>query len=279
MRKIISFLLVVLVLSLSACGGSDYPLTNSEVTESTIILQNEEDISIDVLDPFELHGITYEIQLEELRNIVDYNDYDNLFITNDGSLYKIGNFSDGTRLKRIGEGIKFIKFSRGTIISDNNDVYTYNEESFSVSLFNDGMGYTLNTLIPSKDYLQSAHALMPDNNFAITSYIKGKELFLDKENSGNRVTSEAPIFTFSDEEEIEYFIDGTVKTNKGYYYFKETINYSQYDDVPTTYAYSLEKITVLNDDIVFVKHYSERFHGDPLICTVDRNGHLKIYNN
>lgn len=256
--------------SLSACSIAKNK--SSEVnSNNSYESQNQTNDSVDILEPFELNSISYEIKLDELRNIVDYNNYYNLFITSDGSLYKIGNFSDGTNLKRIAEEIKFVKFSRGTIISDKNDVYIYDEEKNSVSLYS-GVGYVRGTLIPSDDYLNSAHAVMPDMNFPVTSYIKDKEVFLYK---GERVATETSIYKFANEEELEYFIDGTIKTNQGYYYFKETVNNSKYDDVPTTYTYSLENIVVLNDDIIFVKHYEE---GSALICTVDKNGCLKIYS-
>lgn len=276
MQKIISiFLLIILIFSLSACGNIKN--TSSEVnTNNSNKSTKEPNTSIDVLEPFELNSISYEIKLEELKNIVDYNDYYNLFITNDGSLYKIGNFSDGTNLKRIAEEIKFVKFSRGTIISDKNDVYIYDEENFSVSLFNNGMGYTLNTVIEGDDYINSAHAMEIEPELLITASLKNNALYLYKVGGADREMPTEPIHCFDEEEKVEFFIDGTIKTNKDYYYFKETINQSQYDDIPTTYSYLIEKISILNDDIIFVKHYATFMNS--LICTVDKNGCLKIYN-
>ncbi len=266
MKKIVVLLLsLILVFILAACGGNiDTSSTQSE--------------EFDILEPFVLHTLSYEFQCEELKTIVDYNHYYDLFITDDGTLYKIGNFSDGTKLKKIGEGINFVKFSRGTIISDNNDVYQYKEKDFSVSLFNNGEGDTLTTVIESGDYINSAHAMDVNNEFIITSTIKDDKVYLFGDGSGHegREIPTEPIYCFDKDEKIELYIDGTIKTNKGYYYFKETVTPSQYDDIPTTYTYSIEKITVLNSDIVFVKHYE--YLTGTLICTVDKTGCLRVYN-
>ncbi|MBQ5824002.1 MAG: zinc ribbon domain-containing protein [Clostridia bacterium] len=289
MKKLCSVLLILcLIFSLVACGDNEVITDNDtgefcvecgeaisakdnfcsfcgvKIDKSTDIetSQNEEPISTDL---FQQEPV---VQFDELKNIIDYNGYYDLFITNDGALYKIGNFSDGTKLRRVGEGIKFVKFSDGTIISDNNDVYIYNEDDFSVSLFNNGTGYVFNTKIPSDDYLNSVHIYIDTVNF-VTAYIKGKEVFLYEEGS-NTVTQKGAIHRFDDDEIVLYFIDGTVKTNKGYYCFKETINTSQYDDIPTTYMYSLEKITDVNEDIIFFKRF-DCYYTD---YRVDKNGNL-----
>ena len=265
MKKIYSLLLVLcLIFLLSACGGNE-TATDNDTGSSTA--QNQTDMSQQ--EP--------AAQFDELKNIIDYNGYYNLFITNDGALYKIGNFSDGKKLRRIGEGVKFVKFSVGAIISDNNDVYIYNEDDFSVSLFNNGVGYTLNTTIPGDDYLNSAHIIRYPGGPDIAAYVKENEVFLyQEENSPSSFytsTQKGPIYKFDDDETIIYFIDGTIKTNKGYYCFKETVNTSQYDDIPRTYTYSLEKITDVNEDIIFLKRFDDRclFYQD---YRVDKNGNL-----
>lgn len=293
MKRLCSLLLVLcLIFSLSACGRNDsktdnIPCTNCgketsakdnfcgfcgvEINKSTDIetSQNEETISTDMLqrEP--------AAQFDELKNIIDYNGYHDLFITNDGALYKIGNFSDGTKLRRIDDGIKFVKFSLGTIISDKNDVYIYNENDFSVSLFNNGKWwwYPFDTRIPGDDYLNSAH-IFREPNSTIAVYVKENKIFLyQNESSYYSSTQKGPIHEFDDDETIIYFIDGTVKTNKGYYCFKQTVNNSQYDDIPTTYTYSLEKVTDVNEDIIFFKNFNDQCVYSP-VYRVDKNGNL-----
>ena len=266
MKKICSLLLIIcLIFLLSACGGNETATDNDNGSSTT---QNQTDMSQQ--EP--------AAQFDELKNIIDYNGYYNLFITNDGALYKIGNFSDGKKLRKISEGVKFVKFSVGTIISDNNDVYIYNEDDFSVSLFNNGGGYTLNTTIPGDDYLNSAHIIRYPGVTNIAAYVKENEVFLyQEENSHSSFctsTQKGPIYKFDDDETIIYFIDGTIKTNKGYYCFKETVNTSQYDDIPTTYIYSLEKITDVNEDIIFLKRFDDRCSLFGQDYRVDKNGNL-----
>ena len=252
-----------MVFSISACNKSNN--TSSELdTSKPNTSQSKVTDSTDVLENFELGEPSFEIQLEELKSIIDYNFSEKLFITNDGSLYRIGKYSDGTKLKKISEEIKCVKFRRGAvIISDDNSVHPYDEENFSLSgPINDG-----------RDYKNLAFA---SNYYWL--HFKNSKIYLEnyignKGDIGRVESPENPIHSFAEDEKIENFINGTIKTNKGYYFFKITVDKSKYDDVPDTYTYSLEKITVLDDDIIFIKYYENK------LCIVDNSGHLKIYNN
>ena len=262
MKKIISLLLlIVLIFSLSGCNKADSVSSEYNVNNSNKS-QNKANTSIDVLEPFELNSISYEIKLEELKNIVDYDFYRKLFITNDGSLNKIGKFSDGTKLKKISENLNLIKFRAvSTIIDKNNLLYSYDDKNLSISFRTQG----------EKNYLNYAYIIF--NPERCDAVLTNNKIYLKQIENFNFKLPENAIYNFADDEIVELFIDGTIKTNKGYYYFKQTINHSEYDDVPNTTTYSLEKITVLDDDIIFIKYYENK------LCIVDNSGHLKIYNN
>lgn len=262
MKKIISILLfIVLIFSLSACNKSNN--TSSELdTNKPNTSQSKATDSLDVLENFELGKPSFEIQLEELKSIIDYDFKRKLFITSDGSLYKIGKFSDGTNLKKIDGTLNLVKFRAvSTIISDNNLLYSYDDKNMSISLHAKG----------EKNYLNYAYIIFGPERF--NAVFTNNEIYLKQIEKFNFKLPENAIYSFADDEKIELFIDGTIKTNKGYYYFKKSINRSEYDDVSDTITYSLEKITVLDDDIIFIKYYDKK------ICTVDKNGRLKIYNN
>jgi len=263
MKKIVSVLLFILMIfSISACNKSNN--TSSELdTSKPDASQSKATDSTDILENFELGEPSFEIQLEELKSIIDYSFSEKLFITSDGLLYRIGRYSDGTNLKKISEEIKCVKFRKSrSIVSDDNSIYTYDSNNFSLSfLANDGKDHTNYSFVT----LNSAA-----NVYKAT--LKSNEIYLNQFR-GEDIGEQFKIHSFAGDEIIENFINGTIKTNKGYYYFKQTINHSEYDDVPDTITYSLEKITVLDDDIIFIKYYENT------LCIVDNSGHLKIYNN
>lgn len=214
---------------------------------------------------------TVDVQSEKLKNVIDYSFYDKLFITAEGDLYKIGNFSDGTNLKKIGDGIRFVKFSKGHIISDDNKVYFYNDSKFSVEL-DDGRGYLLGSQIPNADYLNSIHAVTSlDQGLAKTAYLENNHIFFHGETD--------PLFTFEDNEKMEYFVDTTFKTDKGFYYFDYKVNVSQYDDVPTTISYIINEMHITDENIYFIKYDMHCECDMPSICIIDKEGHLLVYNS
>lgn len=262
MKKIVSVLLFIfMIFSISACDKLNS--TSSELDTGKLdTSQSKATDSTDILENFELGKPSFEIQLEELKNIVDYDFYRKLFITNDGSLYKIGKFSDGTKLKKISENSNLIKFRAvSTIIDKNNLLYSYDDKNLSISFRTQG----------EKNYLNYAYIIF--NPERCDAVLTNNKIYLKQIENFNFKLPENAIYNFADDEIVELFIDGTIKTNKGYYYFKESINHSEYDDVPNTTTYSLEKITVLDDDIIFIKYYENK------LCIVDNSGYLKIYNN
>ena len=225
---------------------------------------------------FEIGSFEMLIESNEIKNIVDYNFYLSLFITKDGKLYKIGNFSDGTKLRQIAKdsGINFVKFSRGTVISSNNDVYMYEEDKFDVKLFNGGMGYTLNTIIDTKDFIRSGHFFERDTECIHTYTVKDNEIYI---HCDNVINSSTPNFIFSDDEVIELILDGTIKTNKGYYLFGEKFIPSQYDDIPSKYEQTITKATDLNSDVIFLKNYKSVSSSNTMRCFANKKGQLFVW--
>lgn len=210
-----------------------------------------------------------EYDLSQFGGIKDFDSNYDLFISADGTLYKIGKFSDGTNFKKINSNVKFVKFKNyGTgfvIISEENDTYRYNNDEFSVETSgNRDYGFDY-------DYVNSAELVDRRMNDTIDGFVKNKELFL-YEKKGFNLPKDA-IYKFDVDEEIEYLVDRIIKTNKGYYYLEETIIESEFDDVPTTYEYKLKKIENISDDIIFFKY------NEWSISALDKNNHLFVYTD
>lgn len=247
---------------------NDNNVTNSNKNES----ETTKDEKLELYHQFIRFGGQIkkdEYDLSQFGGIKDFDSDHNLFISTDGTLYKIGKFSDGTNFKKINSNVKFVKFKNyGTgfvIISEENDTYRYNNDEFSVEIngYRDyGFDY---------DYVNSAELVDRRMNDTIDGFVKNKELFL-YEKKGFNLPKDA-IYNFDVDEEIEYLVDRIIKTNKGYYYLEETIIESEFDDVPTTYEYKLKKIENISDDIIFFKY------NEWSISALDKNNHLFVYTD
>ncbi|MBO5321205.1 MAG: hypothetical protein J6B22_01185 [Clostridia bacterium] len=273
MKRILSLLLVICI-SFCVVGCNKVTDVNSSGLSSTETnsnkneLESTKDEKLDLLYQFAHDGvgqIKKEVyDLSQFGGIKDFDSNSNLFISTDGSLYKIGNFSDGTNFKKINSNVKFVKFKGyGTgfaIVSEHNEVYRYNNEDFSVA----SSGY----YNYDYDYINSAELFDRGMNFCIDGFIKNKELFLYEKEGFN--LPEKAIYKF-DDEEIEYLVDGIIKTNKEYYYLEETIKESEFNDIPTTYEYKLLKIENISDDIIFFKYNGWS------ISALDKDNHLFVY--
>lgn len=272
MKRILSLLLVICI-SFCVVGCNKVTDVNSSGLSSTETnsnkneLESTKDEKLELLYKFAHDGVGQikkeEYDLSQFGGIKDFDSNSNLFISTDGSLYKIGNFSDGTNFKKINSNVKFVKFKGYGIVSEQNEAYTYNNDDFSVTL----SGHS------NYDYINSTDFVVPRHN--IGGFVKSNEIFLT-ECSGNRCNGrckfpENTIYKFDDDEEIEYWVDSVIKTNKGYYYLDEIIIESEFDDIPTTYEYKLLKIENISDDIIFFKYngYS--------ISALDKNNHLFVY--
>lgn len=274
-RTVAIGLMAAMLLNLAACGNTDKGEASAPVLDTTTTTTN---ITTTTTEPqrseFELFlgkfnaGVYKEYQAEELKNIVDY--FQELFITTDGSLYRLGKFSDGTNIKKIDTDVKFVKFSNGNIISVDNEVYIYHEDTFSVSP-HDRRGYSYASEIFDGDYLNKVHAVIEHEMKWIAS-LTDNEMHMQRYVGNGKKPTDECYHRFSEEETVEYLIDQTVKTNKGYYYLEEVVNESEYDDIPTTYSCAVQPIPV-EEDVIFVKYY-----GYYSFYLVDANGHLTIYN-
>lgn len=248
--------------------ANDNNVTNSNKNES----ETTKDEKLELYNQFANSGGQIkkeEYDLSQFGGIKDFDSNYDLFISADGTLYKIGKFSDGTNFKKINSNVKFVKFKNyGTgfvIISEENDTYRYNNDEFSVEISgNRDYGFDY-------DYVNSAELVDRRMNDTIDGFVKNKELFL-YEKKGFNLPKDA-IYKFDVDEEIEYLVDRIVKTNKGYYYLEETIIESEFDDVPTTYEYKLKKIENISDDIIFFKY------NEWSISALDKNNHLFVYTD
>ena len=277
MKRILSLLLVICICfcvvgcnKVTNVNSSD--LSSSETNSNKNGLESTKDEKLELFHQF-CHGggqiKKIEYDLSQLGKIKDFDVEHYLCISSDGSLYEIGDFSDGTNFKRIVSNVKFVKFkSFGVgvlIISEQNDLYEYNSEDYTVTLTDYGDSSYIDY-----DYINSAE-LIDQTIVTIDGFLKNKELFLYKRGSG--VLQKKPIYNFSVDEEIEYLVDGVIKTNKGYYYLEETVIESKFTDVPTTYEYNLKKIENVSDDIIFFKYDDQR------IFVLDKNNSLFVYVN
>ena len=272
MKKILSFALIVcMCFCVTGCkkntdassNGLSSTITNSNKNE----LESTKDEKLELYHHFTDFGGQIkkeEYDLSQFGGIKDFDSDSNLFISTDGSLYKIGKFSDGTNFKKINSDVKFVKFKNYgagfKIISEQNNTYMYNNDNFTVSIF----GY-----IDNYDCANSAELVDHRMNSTINGFVKNKELFLYEKEAFN--LPKDAIYKFDADEEIEYLVDRIIKTNKGYYYLEETVIESEFDDVPTTYEYKLKKIENISDDIIFFKYNGWS------ISALYKDNHLFVY--
>lgn len=273
MKRLLSFLLITCIFfGLVGCNKTNNATSNDLSSTETNTNKNQYESTIDekleLLYQFAHDGVGQikkeEYDLSQFGGIKDFDSDHNLLISTDGSLYKIGKFSDGTNFKKINSDVKFVKFKNyGTgfqIISEQNNTYMYNNDNFTVSIF----GY-----IDNYDCVNSAELVDHRMNSTINGFVKNKELFLYEKEAFN--LPKDAIYKFDADEEIEYLVDRIIKTNKGYYYLEETVIESEFDDVPTTYEYKLKKIENISDDIIFFKYNGWS------ISALDKDNHLFVY--
>lgn len=277
MKRILSLLLIVCI-CFCAVGCNKVTDANSSSLSSTITNSNKNELESIKDKKLELyHQFIHsngqikmeKYDLSQFSGIKDFYSNSNLFISADGSLYKIGEFSDGTNFKKIDSNVKFVKFKGdSTIISEQNDVYWYNEDEFTVSIQDTNSDY---------DYINSTEFWCVSSNHGIGGFVKNNEVFLTDciqgFCNGSCVFPENAIYKFDVDEKIEYMIYSIIKTSKGYYYLEETINESEFDDVPTTCEYNLKKIENIGDDVVFFKYNMGS------ISILDKNNQLFVYTD
>ena len=193
----------------------------------------------------------YSISDNIINNIVDFHYLtpENLyFITNNGDLYQLSlnkPFSNDSQCKKVDTQIKFIKFLENRILDENNNFY-----NFSLELENP---------IDSENWLNEISPNEYKNIFYVHSSSKISEYLIVRGNSVYSCETNDLIFTFPEDEDIEYVLDHTIKTNK-YWYAATPIcinaeESQKYDDIEKIYVSDFVKLN-LDSDVIFYKESS-----------------------
>lgn len=230
-------------------------------------------------------NIKTEIKCEEIKDIVDFSFYENLFITNDGKLYQISFdkiFTNEKNCKQIESNHSFIKFIRGGILDQNNNFYYFDRENYELKSFNFENGYTLMPYLSEIDksiYSSISSTMKPNNNMPIYFYTNNNNVYLyEEDGSFTKHLNSNPILSLDSDEKILYFIDGTIKTNKKYYSYKSKLKNEEckkYADIKCIYEDNFysdnEEINNQYDNIKYYKEDSE----SSIIIDINNN----IYTN
>lgn len=205
---------------------------------------------------------TCDINIQDVKEISKSS---NLLILNNGDLYAwtTNLYSDNTNCRKIETDIKFKRFINGMVISDDNKIYFYNSEDYSVkedrpygytggfdySVFdknNDIFIFNRSTFGTSYDYTGSTYyAYVIDNKVHLIDGISGEE---------------NNIFNLSNDEIIINHSENTIKTNKSYYHYG-LINKDEcekYDDIKCEYG--LVKIKTPTDYYDYLIMYTNSYY-------------------
>lgn len=170
-----------------------------------------------------------KIDCDEIKNISDISHYQNLFITKDGNLYQISYdkiFSNGTNCKRIESENRFTRFIIGGILDSNNDIYNYTNNNELV-LYDPSIGniFMPNIMIEkiSNDMYQNIIYSNEDQKYGENQiyyfyYDSNKKEIYSYSNDLTKMSNE-PIFSLTNDEEMEYLTYGGIKTNKNFYIY------------------------------------------------------------
>ncbi len=283
MKKVLVILVMTLMIAIEMTGCSRK--NNNIISEN----QNQEDNK-------ELSGfIKSNINCDALKNIVDFNNYQSLFITSNGELYQISIydarlFSNGTSCKKIESNKRFVKFIKSGILDSQNDIYYFNSDSSKLELYNPSIG---DTLMPNniygtvskdkyKNIMYSRAAEFGSDNLSLYLYYDEAKKSIYGYSRDLSQIIDMPVYSLSENEYIEYVIDDVVKTNKAIYVYGEHIlNKSEcekYIDVKCEkkyefYALEDEKITSQLEYIKFAKF----FNGYREYMIVDNDDNVYVF--
>ena len=115
-------MLILVFVSLTIFGCST---NNSKETE----VKNKKS-DIEIIEE-KLNAFKYNITCSEIQNLKQYSVNNNLFITNDGQLYKLSIekvFSNETNCIKVDTNIKFARFINGSLVSADDSLYYYNND-------------------------------------------------------------------------------------------------------------------------------------------------------
>ena len=192
--------------------------------------------------------------LNDVKMFIDKDGSDDkYFLTNDGSLYKIGSYSDGSNCKKIDSDIKFkgyYKENFGYLVSIDNELFSLNIDTINPS--NEKNNYS--------DVIKTSEILYKNNDgmAEYTGYLLKEDcnIYLHR----YYVEEEDKLYkSFPNEKILDFDCsNGTpqwIKTDKAYYInmLKNEEECNKYDDVECKYEFEKsEKLTNQYNDISFV---------------------------
>ena len=205
--------------------------------------------------------VQIKLNCDAIKNLVDVSHYDNLFITNDGKLYRISYeklFSNDTNCMQVDSDKTFTRFIRGGIIDSDNNVYYYDNENNKIKKnnFENGsitMPYGIKDISKSKYKNIIASDLdfaYGDNQMFYFYYDDLKKEIYNYINDTSKLSNKA-LLKLDEDEVLEYITYGGIKTNKSFYvYGREASNREEcekYEDVKCIYKNGFYKVN--NSDI------------------------------
>jgi len=238
----------------------------------------------------------------EMTKVIDLNPQFELFITSDNELYQYSTdkiFSNGKKCKRVETNIKMQKFIDNNVLVDvNNNLYTYTNEKltkleipsrnasyskkidFSIAVNGPGQLQSLN----EKDYKNISYLNYEFRKYYYF-YLKNGNVYnynVSFNDSNETIMKDYPslstkkLVELDADESIELFIDGTIKTNKGYYLFENRMinkeEVEKFADVKPEYKigyYKLQDTNIISqiDKIVFLKQLVDTYSNSIYIVT------------
>ncbi len=249
MKRILTILLIVLFLT--GCGKKPNNNDNNKPQEKK-------------------ENMVYEIEtlncsaFNNIKIIMSYN----TFLTNDGQVYYIGNYSDGTNCKLISDdkNIKTI-FGNEYLIDENSKMYSINYSDFSLEITSDISNY-LNFIKVDKDIIKYrcttnvCYLLKNDGKLykAKINY-KNNKAYLDILND-NVFPVDEKILDFDGFPNEGKSFDNDInwiRTDKSSY-FKKINNFEEcnkYDDVKCTYGLVKDEyLSSIISNIAFFQYWS-----------------------
>lgn len=275
----ISIIIAVIFLIIGILIGKDIKIEDKNISADTYIQENNEK-EVTESDNFILKegwNKTENFRCMKMTEAIDINTTMKLFITRDNELYMYSTdkiFSNGENYKKIETDVKFQKFIKNIIVDVENNLYKIKDDNiekinipskdaddseridFSIAVNGPGQlpyfnekDYK-NISYINYDFRKYVYLYMKDNNVYSykVNYNEYGETILD--NSYTLVDNK--LVELAENEVIELFIDGTIKTNNGYYVFENRVinkeETNKYADIKPEYRVGFYKIE--NDNII-----------------------------
>lgn len=268
-KKTILLIIVICLLtgSISACQDNSFNKNiqgqkNKEMTR-------DKQIAYFLKENFPYLGsVYYRGQVEEYKTTIDI--FEKKFITDNGEIYKQGHFSDGSTMRKIDSEVYAERFFYGCVVDEGNNLYYHDEETNCLKNNPFDVLYQRAPLgLRGQDYIDMYLVDQTDNGdyYSVMVNDDALQLFV------NDVRQEGILFQFEKDETIEYIVDGTIKTNKRYYWLEVVPKVSEFDDVKTTYSCVVHPIEMTIEGIRFIKHCPNPSMS-PCVYLIDDEGNL-----